>query len=59
MNYALLSHESQEHFNRRKEPGFMDAWAAGIFTTGSGLQPPETATLASVRHGKRNVHDEP
>jgi hypothetical protein len=67
MKYALLFHEKTEHFARRTEPGFMDAWgayvdtirAAGVFVTGSGLQPPETATMVSVGNGKRNVHDGP
>jgi hypothetical protein len=67
MKYALLFHESQEHFDRRKQPGFMDAWMAyiqtiqesGIFSTGAGLLPPETATMVSVRNGKRQVHDGP
>jgi hypothetical protein len=67
MKYALLFHEKNEHFARRQEPGFMDAWmayistihAAGIFTAGAGLLPPESATMVSVRNGKRNVHDGP
>jgi hypothetical protein len=67
MKYALLFHEKAEHFARRQEPGFMDAWvayieaiqAAGIFTTGAGLLPPESATMVAVRNGKRNVHDGP
>jgi hypothetical protein len=67
MKYALLFHEKTEHFARRQEPRFMDAWGAyvdtiragGVFVTGSGLQPPETATMVSVRNGKRSVHDGP
>jgi hypothetical protein len=67
MKYAILFHEKTHHFARRSEPGFMDAWmayieaikAAGVFVTGSGLQPPETGTMVSVRDGKRKVHDGP
>jgi len=67
MKYALLFHEKTEHFARRSEPGFMDAWmayieairSAGVFSTGAGLLPPESATMVSVRDGKRNVHDGP
>jgi hypothetical protein len=67
MKYAILFHEKTEHFARRSEPGFMDAWmayieairSAGIFSTGAGLLPPESATMVSVRDGKRKVHDGP
>jgi hypothetical protein len=67
MKYAILFHEKTEHFARRSEPGFMDAWmayieairSAGVFSTGAGLLPPESATMVSVRDGKRNVHDGP
>ena len=67
MKYALLFHEKTEHFARRGEPGFMDAWmayittlhAAGIFASGAGLLPPASATMVSVREGKRKVHDGP
>jgi hypothetical protein len=67
MKYAILFHEKTEHFARRSEPGFMHAWmasintlhAAGIFATGAGLLPPESATMVSVRDGKRKVHDGP
>jgi hypothetical protein len=33
--------------------------AAGIFVAGAGLEPPQTATLVSVRDGKRQVQDGP
>src|SRR5580693_2401437 len=67
MKYAVLFHEKAEHFARRSEPGFMDAWvtyintiqASGIFVTGAGLLPPESGTMVSVRDGKRQVHDGP
>jgi hypothetical protein len=67
MKYALLFHETTEHFARRGEPGFMEAWmayinaihASGIFVSGAGLLPPESGTLVSVRDGKRRVHDGP
>jgi len=67
MKYALLVHESQEYFARRKEPGSIAAGraygealqAAGVFVGGAGLESPQAATTVSVRDGKRQVHDGP
>jgi hypothetical protein len=67
MKYALLVHESQEYFDRRKEAASIAAGraygealqAAGVFVGGAGLEPPQTATTVSVRDGKRHVHDGP
>jgi hypothetical protein len=33
--------------------------AAGISVAGAGLESPQTATVVSVRNGKRRVHDGP
>jgi hypothetical protein len=67
MKYALLVHESQEYFARRKEPGSIAAGkaygealqAAGVLVGGAGLESPQAATTVSVRDGKRQVHDGP
>ena len=67
MKYALLVHESQEYFARRKEAGSIAAGraygealqAAGVFVGGAGLESPQAATTVSVRDGKRQVHDGP
>jgi hypothetical protein len=67
MKYALLILESQEHLNRRKDPALQAAGmaygealrAAGVIVAGAGLQPPQTATMVSIRDGKRQVHDGP
>src|SRR6516165_11881571 len=52
MKYALLVHESQEYFTRRKEAGSIAAGraygealqAAGVFVGGAGLESPQAAT---------------
>lgn len=67
MKYALLVHESQEYFDRRKDSTSIAAGraygealqAAGVFVGGAGLESPETATTVSLRDGKRHVHDGP
>ena len=67
MQYALLIHQSQEHFDRRSDTAAMAAGraygealqAAGIFVGGAGLESPQKATTVSVRDGKRQVHDGP
>src|SRR4029453_7029159 len=67
MKYALLVHESQEYFTRRKEAADIAAGraygealqAAGLFVGGAGLESPQAATTVSVRDGKRQVHDGP
>jgi hypothetical protein len=67
MKYALLVHLSQEFFDRPKEAADVAAGkaygealqAAGVFVGGAGLESPRTATIVSVRDGKRHVHDGP
>jgi hypothetical protein len=66
MKYALLVHQSQEQFDRRDSAmaaagkGYGEALrAAGVVVTAAGLQPPHSATMVSVRDGKRQVHDGP
>src|SRR5580658_5051421 len=68
MKYALLTHHDSEEFSeRRKDPALRAAGmaygealrAAGVVVLAAGLQPPQTATIVSVRDGKRQVHDGP
>jgi hypothetical protein len=67
MKYALLVHQSQEHFDRRDDAAAVAAGraygealqAAGVFVGGAGLDSPKNATTVSVRDGKRQVHDGP
>ena len=67
MKYALLVHQSQEHFDRRDDATAVAAGraygealqAAGVFVGGGGLESPLSATTVSVRDGKRQVHDGP
>lgn len=66
MKYALLVHQSPEHFDRRDETtvaagrAYGEALnAAGIFVAGAGLDSPQNATTVTVRDGKRHVHDGP
>jgi hypothetical protein len=67
MKYALLVHQSQEEFERRKDPALQAAGraygealqAAGVFIGGAGLESPQAATTVKVRDGKRRVQDGP
>jgi hypothetical protein len=67
MKYALMIHQSQEYFDRRKDEASLAAGkaygealqAAGVLVGGAGLESPRTATTVSVRDGKRQVHDGP
>jgi len=67
MKYAFFVYESQELFDRRKDEAMRAAGAAygealraaGVFVAGAGLESPQTATMVSVRDGKRQVHDGP
>lgn len=67
MKYALLVHQSQEHFEKRNSAAAMAAGraygealqAAGVFVGGAGLDSPQAATTVSIRDGKRQVHDGP
>jgi hypothetical protein len=66
MKYALLVFQPQEQFERRDSAmaaagkAYGEALrAAGVVVTAAGLQPPQSATMVSVRDGKRQVHDGP
>jgi hypothetical protein len=67
MKYALLVHESQEYFDRRRDAALIAAGqaygealqAAGVLVGGAGLESPQTATTVTVRDGKRIVQDGP
>jgi hypothetical protein len=67
MKYALLVHQSQEHFDRRDDKAAVAAGraygealqAAGVFVAGAGLDSPKNATTVTVRGGKRQVQDGP
>lgn len=68
MKYILLVHESSEPSAPRPNQAEMQAAgraygealrAAGIFIAGAGLLPPQSATVVSVRDGKRHVQDGP
>ena len=66
MKYALLTFQPQEQFEHR-DPAAAAAGkaygealrAAGVVVTAAGLHPPRSATMVSVRDGKRQVHDGP
>jgi hypothetical protein len=67
MKYALLNHLPLEQFEARKDPALISAWksyveaiqASGVLMESVGLQPPDKATMVSVRSGKRHVRDGP
>jgi hypothetical protein len=71
MKYALLVHVNKETADQFKDASAKAAAAAagraygealraaGIFIAGAGLESPQTATMVSVRDGKRQVHDGP
>jgi hypothetical protein len=67
MKYAILFHLTKEDYDRSKDAALVGAWrayidalqASGVLTDSIGLQPPEMATMVSVRDGKRQVHDGP
>ena len=71
MKYALLVHVNKEAVDQFKDANakvtakaagmaYGEALrAAGIFVAGAGLESPQTATVVSVRNGKRQVHDGP
>lgn len=67
MKFALLSYQSKEQYDRPRDPAQAAAGmaygealrAAKIVVTAAGLQPPQSATMVSVRDGKRQVHDGP
>jgi len=71
MKYALLVHVNKEVVDQFKDANekatakaagmaYGEALrAAGIFVAGAGLGSAQTATVVSVRNGKRQVHDGP
>ena len=71
MKYALLQHVNKEAVDQLKDESAKAAAraagmaygealrAAGVFVAGAGLGPAQTATMVSVRNGKRQVHDGP
>ncbi len=71
MQYMLIFQEPLSEFAKRDDPAqapaYWAAWgayvgtiqASGIVVNGDGLQPPHTATMVQVRHGKRLVQDGP
>ena len=71
MKYALLVHVNKETVDQFKDASARAAAAAagraygealraaGIFIAGAGLESQQTATMVSVRDGKRQVHDGP
>jgi Uncharacterized protein conserved in bacteria len=71
MKYALFVHLNQETVDRLKDANAKAAAAAagkaygealraaGVFVAGAGLESPQTATVVSVRNGKRQVQDGP
>ncbi|KIL39988.1 dgpfaetke family protein [Gordoniibacillus kamchatkensis] len=64
MHYTLLFYERPEDFAQRNDPEHQkEYWAAwplymkairesGVFVSGAGLEPPETATTVRLRRGE-------
>lgn len=71
MRYMLVFFETSEALAKREQPAaaqaYWGAWmeyvdaiaASGIVVGGHGLQSPHTATLVSVKNGKRHIQDGP
>jgi hypothetical protein len=71
MQYMLMFTETEADFAKREDPAaapeYWGAWMAyigamskaGVIVSGSGLQPPATATTLRVRGGRREVQDGP
>ena len=71
MQYMLMFTETEADFAKREDPAaapdYSGAWLAyiaamtraGVIVSGSGLQPPATATTLRVRGGRREVRDGP
>jgi hypothetical protein len=69
MKYVLLAHVNREAVDQFKDENAKAAAraagmaygqalrATGVFVAGAGLEPPETATVVSVRNGKRQVQE--
>jgi hypothetical protein len=71
MQYTILIYETEADFAARIDPErkaeYWAAWpayaqamrGAGVFVSGSGLQPPATATTLQLRDGRTQVQDGP
>jgi hypothetical protein len=67
MKYALLNHLPLEQFEARKDPALISTWksyleaiqASGVIMESVGLQPPDKATMVSVRSGIWSTHRVP
>lgn len=71
MEYAILFYEGANEFAERNHPEkaepYWGAWGAyanaiaesGLMRGGAGLQPPGTATVLSMKDGKKHVQDGP
>ena len=71
MNYTLLIYETPSAFevraNPEKQQAYWEAWPvyskalkdAGVFVSGAGLQPPDTATTVKTHDNRRLVQDGP
>ncbi len=67
MQFVILPVETDEKFAERGSPDYWAAWgafveainASGIVVSGSGLEPPATATTVRRRAGELVLHDGP
>lgn len=71
MEFMIMAMEDTADFAARDDPErtgqYWSAWSgyiaalteSGVLKSAGGLQPPHTATTATVRDGKRTVHDGP
>lgn len=71
MKVVLLAYEAQEDFalreNKAKYEEYMGGWQAfgramreaGVYVEGAALHEPGSATVVTVRNGKRSVEDGP
>lgn len=70
MNYSVLIYDTPEGFAHAHGPHakeFMSQWPpfikalteAGVYVSGAGLQPPDTATTMRFKNDKRLVQDGP
>ncbi len=71
MQYAIMFYEGKEEWAERNHPekagAYWGAWTSyskaiaesGIMRGGAGLQMPDTATVLSLKNGKKHVQDGP
>jgi hypothetical protein len=65
--YYVTPADLAQRDDPKKAAEYMGAWgayigamsAAGVMSSGQGLQPPQTASTVRVRNGKRQVQDGP